>query len=69
MSAERPTLLAVGAGSVWTANHTGYSVSKIDPRTNKIVRTMPLGSYSSVPCGIVATHDSVFVAFGETTCV
>ena len=69
MSAERPTLLAVGAGSVWTANHTGYSVSQIDPRTNKIVRTIPLGSYSAIPCGIAATHDAVFVTFGETTCV
>ena len=35
---------AVGAGSVWTANHNGYSVSQINPRTDKIVRTIPLGS-------------------------
>ena len=69
MSAERPTLLAVGAGSVWTANHTDYSVSQIDPRTDKIVRAIPLGSYSAIPCGIAATHDTVFVTFGETTCV
>ena len=69
MSAEQPTLLAVGAGSVWTANHIGYSVSQIDPRTNKIVRTIPLGRYDAIPCGIEATHDAVFVAFGETTCV
>ena len=69
MSAERPTLLAVGAGSVWTANHTGYSVSEIDPRTNKVVRTIPLGSYSAIPCGIAATRNTVFVTFGESTCV
>jgi DNA-binding SARP family transcriptional activator/streptogramin lyase len=68
MSAEQPTLLAVGAGSVWTANHIGYSVSQIDSRSNKIVRTIPLGSYSAIPCGIAATHDRVFVTFGETTC-
>jgi streptogramin lyase len=68
MSAEQPTLLAVGAGSVWTANHIGYSVSQVDPQTNKIVRTIPLGSYSAVPCGIAATHRSVYVTFGETTC-
>ena len=68
MSAEQPTLLAVGAGSVWTANHIGYSVSQIDPRTNKIVRTIPLGSFPAVPCGIAATHGAVFVTFGETTC-
>jgi DNA-binding SARP family transcriptional activator len=68
MSAQLPTLLAVGAGSVWTANHIGYSVSQIDPHTNKIVRTIPLGSYNAVPCGIAATHKTVFVTFGETTC-
>jgi len=68
MSAELPTLLAVGAGSVWTANHTGYSVSQIDPHSNEVVRTIPLGSSSSVPCGIAATHKTVFVAFGEATC-
>jgi hypothetical protein len=56
MSAEQPTLLAVGAGSVWTANHTGYSVSQVDPHNNKIVHTIPLGSYDAVPCGIAATH-------------
>jgi streptogramin lyase len=69
MSAEQPELLAVGAGSVWTANHNGYSVSQIDPRTNRIVRTTPpLGSYSAVPCGITATDAAVFVSFGETSC-
>jgi DNA-binding SARP family transcriptional activator/DNA-binding beta-propeller fold protein YncE len=68
MSAQEPTLLAVGAGSVWTANHTGYSVSKIDPRTNKIVRTIPIGRYDAIPCGIKATRSAVFVATGEADC-
>jgi DNA-binding SARP family transcriptional activator/streptogramin lyase len=69
MSAEQPTLLAVGAGSVWTANHSGYSVSQIDPSTNRIVRTTPpLGRYDAIPCGIEATRGAVFVAFGETSC-
>jgi DNA-binding SARP family transcriptional activator len=68
MSAQQPDLLAVGAGSVWTANHNGYSVSQIDPHKNEIVRTIPLGRYSAVPCGITATHGAVFVSFGETTC-
>jgi streptogramin lyase len=68
MSAELPTLLAVGARSVWTANHTGYSVSQIDPRSNKILRTIPFGRYDAVPCGIKATPDAVFVASGESDC-
>lgn len=69
MVAEQPMLLAAGAGSVWTANHTDYSVSKIDPRTNTIVRTTPsLGRYDAIPCGIEAIHDVVYVAFGEASC-
>jgi DNA-binding SARP family transcriptional activator len=68
MSAQLPTLLAVGAGSVWTANHIGYSISQIDPRENKVVRTTRLGSYDAVPCGLAAIRDAVYVSFGETTC-
>jgi hypothetical protein len=69
MSGQRPTLLTFAAGSVWTANHTGYSVSQIDPRTDKLVRTIPLGSYSAVPCGIAGVRGRLVVTFGETTCV
>jgi DNA-binding SARP family transcriptional activator len=68
MSTEQPTMLAVGAGSVWTANHRNYDVSQIDPGRNKIVRTIALGSYSAIPCGISVPNGSVFVTFGETTC-
>jgi streptogramin lyase len=68
MSVEQPTVLAVGAGSVWTGNHNDSSVSQIDPHKNKVVRTIPLGSYDSVPCGIAATHRTVLVAIGETSC-
>ena len=68
MSAQQPDLVAVGAGSVWTTNHNGYSVSQIDPHANKIVRTISLGSYGAIPCGITATRGAVFVAFGESDC-
>ena len=68
MSAQLPTLVAVGAGSVWTANHNGYSVSQIDPRENKIVRTTRLGRYDAILCGIKAIHGAVFVASGESSC-
>jgi DNA-binding SARP family transcriptional activator len=72
MSTQAPEWLAVGDGSVWTANHSDFSVSRIDPRTDKIVYTTPpLGRYDAVPCGIAATHAAspathaaVFVAFG-----
>jgi DNA-binding beta-propeller fold protein YncE len=68
MSVQMPTLLAVGAGSVWTTNNNGYSVSQINPSTNTIVRTIPFGRYDATPCGIMATRSAVFVASGETTC-
>jgi DNA-binding SARP family transcriptional activator/DNA-binding beta-propeller fold protein YncE len=68
MSALQPDLLAVGAGSVWTANHNGYSISRIDPAKNKVIRTIPLGSYRSIPCGLAAVHDSVYVAVGGASC-
>jgi len=68
MSAELPTLLAVGAGSVWTGNHVKYSVSQIDPHSDKILRIIPLGRYDAIPCGIEVTRDAVFVAFGESDC-
>ncbi|MGN6406529.1 MAG: BTAD domain-containing putative transcriptional regulator, partial [Gaiellaceae bacterium] len=68
MADEQPMLLAVGAGSVWTANHQRYSVSQVDPDKNKVVRTIPLGSYDAVPCGIAAVRHTVYVTFGETTC-
>jgi DNA-binding SARP family transcriptional activator len=74
MPTEQPEWLAVGDGSVWTANHNDFSVSRIDPRTDRIVYTTPpLGRYDAVPCGIAATHAAspathaaVFVAFGGT---
>ena len=69
MAAEQPEWLAVGDGSVWTANHNHFNVSQIDPHTNEVVHTTrPLGRYDAVPCGIAATHATVYVAFGENTC-
>jgi YVTN family beta-propeller protein len=35
--------VAVGFGSVWVANHHGGSVSRIDPTTNEVIATIPLG--------------------------
>lgn len=68
MAAEQPEYLAVGDGSVWTANYNHYSVSQINPRTDKIHTTPALGRTDAVPCGIATTQTAVYVAFGETTC-
>jgi DNA-binding beta-propeller fold protein YncE len=68
LSAKHPALLAVGAGYVWTANLADHSLSQISPRTNKVLRTVPLGSFTSTPCGIATTHDAVWVTIGDAYC-
>jgi DNA-binding SARP family transcriptional activator len=68
MSTEQPEFLAVGDGSVWTANLNHFSVSQINPHTNTVHTTPALGRYDAQPCGIAATHATVYVAFGESTC-
>ena len=59
------SFLAVGAGSVWLA---GASVSEVDPVTDKVVRTIPVGGRTKTPCGIAATRDAVWVAVGDSFC-
>jgi hypothetical protein len=41
-----PTALAFGAGSLWVANGDTRSVSQVDPGTNKVVQTLPVGNAS-----------------------
>jgi serine/threonine-protein kinase len=68
IAAREPEFVAVGAGYVWTANHGEFSVSQIDPQTDKVVRTIPLGSYTRTLCGIAATRDAVWVTVGDAYC-
>jgi DNA-binding SARP family transcriptional activator/DNA-binding beta-propeller fold protein YncE len=68
LSAEQPTLLAVGGGSAWVASSSRHSLSQISPRTNKVVHTIRLGSYVSIPCGLVANQRAVWVAVGDSYC-
>jgi YVTN family beta-propeller protein len=44
--------VSAGEGYVWVANSLGNSVSQVDPRTNRLVRTIRVG------------HDPVAVAAG-----
>ena len=80
-SSDAPSFLAVGAGSVWLAGGSaqvpasvrgwdrgGASVSEVDPETNKVVRTIPLGGRTETVCGIAATRDAVWVAIGDSFC-
>ena len=59
------SFLAVGAGSVWVDSGHSPTVSQIDPRTNKVVRTIRVGGNV---CGITATRDAVWVAIGDDAC-
>ena len=40
---QKPRFLTVGGGSVWTLNQGDGSVSRIDPKTNKVVATIEAG--------------------------
>jgi hypothetical protein len=68
MTKQLPAFLAVGAGSVWVGNSEGHSLSQVDPRTNRIARTIPLGGYDRVVCGVAATDDAVWVTIGDHYC-
>lgn len=56
---DGPTSVAFGAGSVWVANTAGGTVSRIDPETNEIEATIPVGN---APTGIAMTGGLVWVA-------
>ena len=68
VAAKEPVFVAVGDGFVWTANLEDFSVSQIDPKTSRVVRTIPLGSYTQIPCGIATTRDAVWVTIGDAYC-
>jgi YVTN family beta-propeller protein len=50
--------VAVGLGSVWVANNLEGTVSRIDPRTNRVVDTIKVGGN---PTWIAVTADRVWV--------
>jgi virginiamycin B lyase len=51
--------VAVGGSVVWVANRSDDTVSRIDPRTNQVVATIPVGSS---PSGVAVGEGSVWVA-------
>ena len=54
-----PDALAYGAGSLWAANRTDSTVSRIDPDTRAVVQTIPVGAS---PVAITVTAHDVWVA-------
>lgn len=51
--------MASGAGAVWQTNFDGASLLRIDPTTNSVAATIPLGA---APEGVVVTDGAVWVA-------
>ena len=51
--------IAAGNGAVWTTNTVEDSVTRIDPATNAVVATIPVGEF---PTGIALTPGAVWVA-------
>jgi YVTN family beta-propeller protein len=50
--------IAIGGGSVWVSNNLAGTVSRIDPRTNRVVATIKVGGN---PAWIAVTRDHVWV--------
>jgi DNA-binding beta-propeller fold protein YncE len=65
--AEESLDIAVGSRFVWVTNRAANSVSKIDSRTNRLVRASPLGRVGVVPCGVAAAADAIWVTMGTDT--
>jgi hypothetical protein len=66
--------VAVGAGAVWTLNGNdpanALAVTEIDPHTDRIIRTTPLGNRTTTGCdgAIAATPTGVWVTIGDKIC-
>jgi YVTN family beta-propeller protein len=54
--------LAAGADAVWVTNQAEGTVSRIDPRTNKIVKTIRLGFN---PHGVAVAGGAIWVAVAQ----
>ena len=59
----RAALIAAGEGFIWIVNRDGGTLTKIDPRTRKVVRTFGIAvGAGDVPFGVTAGEGSVWVA-------
>jgi len=69
LGSRNPNSLAVGAGFVWFANQVDASVTQLDPKTHRIVRTISVGEPGTAAiCGIAASRDALWVAVGDRYC-
>jgi YVTN family beta-propeller protein len=63
----RPGPLAVGASGVWVANIDDGTISRIDARARRVVRTIPLNG--AIPSSIAVGGGAVWVADGARDAV
>jgi YVTN family beta-propeller protein len=58
---SNPELQILAAGSFWVSNTGDETVSRIDPVTNTVVATIPVGSRTDHPPVVAAFEDDVWV--------
>jgi YVTN family beta-propeller protein len=63
--------LAVGGGAVWVANMNPRTVTRIDPGTNAVVATIPLGEPDFLwgPTRVAFAHGSLWALDGKSSSV
>ena len=61
-----PMSLVAGGGSIWVANHDDGTVSRIDPRTNRVAATIRVGGQ---PWGLAYGAGSLWVGNDEESSV
>ena len=62
---ESPTAVAVAEDAVWVTNSGEGTVSRIDPETNKVESTIPIGN---APSGIVLADGLLWVTVQAPRC-
>ena len=55
---DGPSAVAVGPGAVWAASEVRGTVTRLDPDTNRVVRTIDVGS---APAGAAVVGDGLWV--------
>jgi len=72
LSASPPGSVTVGAGGIWTANNGtdngNNTISELDPRTLKTVRTFPFAGKTREICEMKATRTALWVTVGTRYC-
>jgi DNA-binding SARP family transcriptional activator/streptogramin lyase len=64
LSAEQAGSVAVGAGAVWVSG--AHSITKINPRSDRIIHTYPIGT--GFTCAVAATATALWLAVDGRPC-